>query len=275
MRCPNGHEYPRVDGIWRMLAPEREAHFAQFMREYEIIREKEQRGSHDAAYYRNLPYGVMGRWADDWMIRAKSHEVLSSQIEGKKKILDLGAGNGWLSNRLAARGHEVTAVDLQTNALDGLGAHIYYDTEFVTIQAEFDRLPFADGQFDIVIFNASFHYSETYETTVREALRVLEPSQPIMILDTPLYRNEASGQRMIAERQRHFEQTYGFRSDALQSEGYLTYDRLNALERSLGMRWFLHRPNYGLRWMLRRLIGRIRTRREPAEFYMIVGGRIQ
>jgi SAM-dependent methyltransferase len=283
MRCETGHEYWRLDGIWRMLAPERAARFAQFMRDYESVRVREQRGSNDAAYYRALPYAVTGRWSADWAIRAQSYEALihhvlepvEAETHGANTILDLGAGNGWLSNRLVQRPgrHFVAAVDLQTNALDGLGAHLHYDTDFVPVQAEFEHLPFADGQFDLVIFNASLHYSEDYESTLREALRVVKQGGAVVILDTPVYRSAASGQRMMAERQQQFEQTYGFRSDALRTEGYLTHDRLAALGESLGVRWRLIRPRYGLRWMLRRVIGRIRTRREPAEFRLIVGTR--
>lgn len=280
MRCENGHEYPRINGIWRMLSPEREAHFAKFISDYETIRAKEDRGSFDAAYYRNLPYGVTGRWADDWAIRAKSYEIVADLIKKREDsearlflIADIGAGNGWLSNRLAEQDHDVVSIDLLTNSLDGLGAYIHYINYLTPVQAEFDRIPLSDNQFDWIIFNASLHYSEGYTASLQEAMRLLHPNGILLIIDTPIYHSDASGQRMLAERQAHFEQTYGFRSDALRSEGYLTHARLAELGKSLGIRWTLIRPRYGLRWMIRRLIGRIRTRREPAEFYVILGTR--
>src|SRR5437868_5658951 len=54
------------------------------------------------------------------------------------RILDLGAGNGWLANRLAERGHRVIAVDLLDDPLDGLGAARHYAAAFSALLAEFD-----------------------------------------------------------------------------------------------------------------------------------------
>ena len=38
------------------------------------------------------------------------------------RVLDVGAGNSWLSHRLASFGHQVVAVDRLDDELDGLGA---------------------------------------------------------------------------------------------------------------------------------------------------------
>jgi len=283
LRCPaDGAVYRRVDGIWRFLLPEREAFFQQFMREYETVRRAEGRGSDDPAYYRALPFeDRTGRFRDDWRIRAKSFQTLVERVlvplEAERErplvILDLGAGNGWLSYRLAQRGHAVAAVDLLTNAFDGLGAHVHYDAAFTPVQAEFDRLPFTDGGADLVVFNASLHYSTDYERTLGEALRVLRSDGRLVIMDSPVYRDARSGEQMVREREAQFEAKYGFPSDALPSENYLTYDRLEELAEALGLRWELIRPFYGWRWALRPWKARLLGRREPAQFLVIVGRR--
>jgi SAM-dependent methyltransferase len=280
LRCPADEQtYPRVDGIWRMLPPERTTYYSRFMHDYETIRQVEGRSSDDASAYRALPYGVTGRWSADWAIRARSFETLIEHIIAPREtgiplsIIDMGAGNGWLSNQLAGRGHCVAAVDLQTNIFDGLGVLIHYEHTFLPVQSEFDHLPFQANTIDLVIFNASLHYSENYEVTLNEALRIMRPDGQILILDTPMYHNTASGQRMAVERYQYFRKVYGFASDTLASEYYLTHDRLCTLGDMLGITWQLHTPRYGWRWALRRLIGRIRTRREPAAFYVITGKR--
>ena len=73
----------------------------------------------------------------------------------------VGAGCGWMSYRLALRGHRPVAVDLLTDGRDGLGAARHYLTRaaFRRFNADFDQLPFANARFDAVIFNASVHYS--------------------------------------------------------------------------------------------------------------------
>src|SRR5512134_1648339 len=191
--CPrDGLEFRKETGIWRFLLPESEAHYARFIADYEAIRGYEQRGSSSAAYYRALPFkDLSGRYQADWRIRARSFNVLVKNVltrlqdplERPLKIIDLCAGNGWLSNRLSAQGDRVIAVDLLVNEEDGLGAWKHYEHSFTPVQAEFNHLPIMDRFADAVIFNASFHYSESYAETLKEALRVLSPEGQIVIID--------------------------------------------------------------------------------------------
>ena len=78
---------------------------------------------------------------------------------------------------------------------------------------------------------------------------------------------------MLAERKANFLAQYGFASDSIQSEGFLTYDRMHALGQSLGIRWQQTVPFYGLGWALRPLISRLRGKREPAQFGLWLGRR--
>ncbi|HSD83686.1 MAG TPA: class I SAM-dependent methyltransferase [Anaerolineae bacterium] len=282
-RCPADHTiYECHDGIWRFLTPDRQAYFDRFMHEYQMVRQAEQRGSRDAAYYRALPFvDLSGRFTSDWRIRARSFNTLQRKVlqpleqaaKRPLRAIDLGAGNGWLSYRLAQRGHKVAAIDLLTNSLDGLGAYVHYDAAFTPVQAEFDRLPFSENQIDLIIFNASLHYSTHYETTLCEALRVLHPQGQLIILDSPVYRSADSGLQMVREREAAFTRAYGFPSNALASENYLTDQRLHDLAETLHLHWKFVRPFYGWRWLWRPLTARLRRRREPARFAVIVGQR--
>jgi SAM-dependent methyltransferase len=276
----DGLRFQRDDqGIWRFLLPERAAHYEKFMREYETVRRAEGRGVGDPAYYRALPYrDLSGHMVSDWRIRAASFDVFLKKVvvplEEKQpslRIIDLGAGNGWLSARLAGRGHIVAAVDLLSNDFDGLGCYRHYEPVFTPVQAEFDRLPFAEGVADLLIFNASLHYSVNIHDTLHEALRVLAPTGRLAILDSPLYRNAQSGAQMVKERESRFAQRFGFPSNALPSENYLTYTRLQELGSALNVRWQMITPYYGLRWILRPLKAKLLGQREPARFHVIVG----
>jgi SAM-dependent methyltransferase len=283
LRCPaDGTSYHKVDSIWRFLSPERAAYLQQFIREYSIVRRAEGRGSDDPGYYRVLPFeDRSGKFEQDWQIRAKSYQALVKEVvsplekrhERPLVALDMGAGNAWLSYRLAARGHCAAAVDLLTDAYDGLGAYVHYGVEFTPIQAEFDRLPLCRDQADLVIFNASFHYSTAYGATLAETLRVLRPAGRIVIMDSPVYQDGTSGAQMVREREQQFERAYGFPSNALPSESYLTYARLDELAHALGLGWDLVHPFYGWRWALRPWKARLRRQREPAEFLIAVGRR--
>jgi SAM-dependent methyltransferase len=233
----------------------------------------------DAEYYLALPYcDLTGNNSQQWIIRARTFRYIERQIlpsllsDNKKRlrILDLGAGNGWMSYRLALAGHAPVAVDLLTNDRDGLGAATHYQKQlaalFPRVQAELDLLPFTDDTFDLVIFNASFHYSEDYETTLAEASRCTRAGGTILIADTPWYSNDASGQQMVIERRTSFTQRYGFASDGLKSLEFLTDQRLQRLEACFGLRWQSHIPSYGMRWFMRPLLAKMQGRREPSQF---------
>jgi SAM-dependent methyltransferase len=283
LHCPvDGSIFDCRDGIWRFLPPDRQVYYEQFMREYQTVRQAEGRGSTDAGYYRSLPFvDLTGQFSADWQIRARSFRTFLSDVlqpmertlQRPLRVIDLGAGNGWLSYRLAQRSHYVAAVDLIDNPFDGLGAHVYYDAAFTPVQAEFDRLPLTDSYIDLAILNASLHYATRYETTLGEALRVLQPAGQIVILDSPLYRSAGSGAEMVREREAAFTQKVGFPSDALPSENYLTDQRLSDLSVTLRLRWQFIQPVYGWRWALRPLKARLLRRREPARFVIIVGRR--
>jgi SAM-dependent methyltransferase len=291
--CPaDGLTFRRVGGIWRCLLPEREEHYAQFISDYEKIRAAEGRGGSSPEFYRALPYrDLSGRFSADWAIRARSFRGLTWDVlaplerflERPLTALDLGAGNGWLSARLAKRHARALAVDLLTNPADGLGAWTNYKHGFTPIQAEFTRLPLGDAQADVAIFNASFHYAESYEDVLTEALRALLPWGRIVVMDSPVYEEQASGEAMVREREAAFTARYGFPSNALASENFLTYERMAELGEALGLHWDLVVPNYGLRWRLRRwrrnrAMGRPANGaagpREAAEFGLWIGARI-
>jgi len=282
MRClADGLHFQRRDGIWRFLLPEREPVFVRFKREYESIRQAEGRGSRNPAYYRALPYrDLSGRMAGDWKIRAAGFDALLDQVVlpaqvrlGRPlRLLDLGAGNGWLSNRLAGRGHAVVAVDVLDNDFDGLGCACYYESTFAMVQAEFDCLPFTDRSADLVIFNASLHYAPDMAASLAQARRVLDAGGFIVVMDTPVYHNGESGAAMVRERQARFVEQYGFPSDALPSQNYLTYAGLDGLAANLGLRCRLLTPAYPLGWRLSPLTARLLGRREPANFHLIIFG---
>ena len=248
-----------------------------FNQEYETVRRAEGRAGRPE-FYQALPFqDLSGRRRADWRIRAASYRALMGRIVQPMErhlgralvILDLGAGNGWLSNRLAQRGHALGAVDLLTNDWDGLGAYIHYTTAFEPIQAEFEALPVGSGEVDLAIFNASLHYAAGYEAALGEAIRTLKSMGEIVILDSPLYRDETSGRQMVAEREADFNRRFGFPSNALPSENFLTEERLAALSGSLGLRWDRIQPWYGLKWASRGLRARLLREREPARFVLL------
>ncbi|MFN0026670.1 MAG: class I SAM-dependent methyltransferase [Acidimicrobiales bacterium] len=275
-----GAGYPGNGGIWSMLRAEDRPRVDRFLVDYTHIRQAEGRGSQDPEYYRALPATAPDDpLAWQWAIRARSwahaHQRLfgrhyRGRAPGPLRVVDVGAGVGWLSNQLAAAGHAAIAVDLSLDGLDGLSAAGHYRSHFAVVQAHFDHLPLASGQADMVLFNASFHYSVDYAVTVAEALRVLAPGGRLVVLDSPIYRHDHSGRQMVLERHADFEARFGTRSDSVPSKQYLTPSVLDELAERFGLQWQRSRAYYGWRWAARPLVARVRRRREPSRFELLV-----
>jgi len=102
----------------------------------------------------------------------------------------------------------------------------------------------------------------------------LKPGGQVVILDSPVYDRDSSGFQMVREREALFQGRYGFPSNAIPSENYLTPPRLEELAASLGISWRFYSPVYGLRWVMKRWIARLRSQHELARFPVIAGGRI-
>jgi methylase of polypeptide subunit release factors len=268
-------------GIWRFLTAEQHAEVEDFLQRYQTVRTAEGWGTDDASYYRALPEVPAGDpHRAVWRERARAFQAFrdhvltcfESELGRPLQILDLGAGNGWLAHRLAARGHTVAAVDLSDHPTDGLGAWCNYgESRFTPVQASFDCLPFADGQADLVVFNASLHHSVDLSQTLGEALRVLRAGGRVVILDSPFYTAATHGERMVCERDGQFARDYGFRGPTRAAAGFLTPDRLANLAALWSIRWQQIWPTPWWRRAWRRQVGRLRLGREPATFPIVVG----
>lgn len=257
-----------------MLAAERR----RFVEDYLRIRQAEGRGSDDPGYYLALPYrDLSGKLQLQWAMRGSTYRYFEQHILGRRPLdlLDLGAGCGWMSYRLALRGHRPVAVDILTDGRDGLGAARHFleklERPFPRIDAEFDSLPFPDGRFDTVLYNASLHYSSDYTKTLREARRCLRPGGRIIILDSPVYRLREHGEMMRRERHEQFLAQYGTDSDNIRSIEYLDLAAIASLSREIGIVWQIHKPWYGPAWHLRPLKAWLKSARPPSRFWILEG----
>jgi SAM-dependent methyltransferase len=246
----------------------------QFLDDYRRIRAAEGRGSSDAAYYRALPFeDLTGRNSGQWRIRAATFRYFVRKMlpRSSSRVLDLGAGNCWLSYRLRELGHLPVAADIFADTSDGLRAARHYPVPFPVTEADFNDLPFANGAFDLILYNASIHYSPDYVRTLGEARRCLRADGRVVILDSPVYAEREHGERMRAERQQLFEKQYGFRSEALKSIEFFDEAMLGELARELGIRWRIHKPWYGAAWHLRPLRAWWKNQRPPSRFWILEG----
>ncbi len=265
---------PLRDGIYCFLRPERLTEIEPFLVHYRQVREDDGYRQREAAYYRSLPtVDARDPQAARWRVRQESFRnlvrVLPRFGRGALRVLDLGAGNGWLSHRLTALGHRCVALDWLDDVEDGLGARKHYPVGFTAVQADFDELPMAPGQFDLAIFNASLHYSPDAAPTLRHAREMLVAGGALVVMDSPVFTTDQGGRRMLAAQQIDARAMNG--SVVRWGVGYLTTSSLARAGGDAGgqIRWIPSRGGPG--WAVKRWVAGLKERREPARFGVWVG----
>jgi SAM-dependent methyltransferase len=236
----------------------------------------------DEAALLALPWLTEGPFAREWIIRARSFEAFVREVLGPLaaarsaplRILDLGAGSGWLCHQVSRMGHRAVAVDVRTDAVDGLGAgdgyRVHLPRMFGRVAASFERLPFASAGFDLVVFNASLHYALALRDALSEAARATRRGGRIAVLDSPFYTADDAGEAMVEEKRAQAGQVFGELADVLARPRfveYLTRARLDEASRGAGgLAWKRVRVRYPLRYELRPVTARLLGRRPPSRF---------
>jgi ubiquinone/menaquinone biosynthesis C-methylase UbiE len=159
----------------------------EFVEAYRRVRAAEGFADGDPAYAAALPFrDLSGRQRAVWRVRAVHYLVmrlcLQAVAEGSR-VLDLGAGNGWMARRLARR-FRVTALDVDGGPA-ALGA--LRGTPVSCVRGELDRLPFADASFDVVVAAASLHHAADVGDVQREVARILRAGGLFIVADSPVY----------------------------------------------------------------------------------------
>jgi len=259
-----------------MIAPA----LVQFREAYARHRAGEGRG-HSGRDLLALPYLDHGPLARQWAVRARSFDVFmrdllrpeAERLDRQLAVLDLGAGNGWLSYRVAREGHMATAIDIRGDAIDGLGAAMPFvaraPNQLDCVIASFDAVPLDAASADVTVFNAALHYATDFAATVAEAARLTRPGGLIAILDSPFYRRDRDGEAMVAEKHRQATGRFGDAAATLLGLPfieYLTRDRLADASAAAGLAWQRHRVRYPMWYELRPVIALLRSRRPPSRF---------
>lgn len=100
-----------------------------------------------------------------------------------QRVLEVGVGLGTDFVRFARAGAHATGVDLTEHgvrlvrerlALEGLGGDV--------LVANAERLPFPDGQFDVVFSWGVLHHTSDPDAAIRTALRMLRPGGRLCVM---------------------------------------------------------------------------------------------
>lgn len=117
--------------------------------------------------------------------RALLKKIQELKIEAPK-VLDIGCGTGQFAEVLfhEVAGAKVWGLDLVRGMLQGgNGRWAHYNQRIQPVQGDSERLPFADGSFDILTCANSFHHYPNQQAAISEMKRVLKPGGALMLID--------------------------------------------------------------------------------------------
>lgn len=147
----------------------------------------------------------------EWMIRKRSAERLQRYCGRKEDvyILEIGCGNGWLSNLLAKNRHTyVTGLDINMTELQQ-AARIFKAENLSFVYDTFSSSFMSGVQFSDIVFAASIQYFSALNDLLDLALAKLQAGGHIHILDSFFYKS-AEEQKAAAARTHSYYDTLGY-----------------------------------------------------------------
>lgn len=219
--------------------------FSAFEQHYISVRSKEGRLL-SLEEIRRLPYpDVSDRNYSEWQLRQKSIRRLVDYINAKHKvlrILDIGCGNGFMTNLLAGKEHRVVGVDVNLTELKQ-AAQAFPNARITWYYFDLLNEVLPEDAFDIITFGASFQYFKDPAEILSVCKSLLAPGGEIHIVDSPFYAQEEKA-RAQQNSMNYFQ--------SLQAEGMTEHYHHHSYEalQAFRMEW-KYRPGSFLRKLFR------------------------
>lgn len=216
--CSGGHQFTVRNGVYQILRPDFKLKLEAFLDAFEDSR-KPYIAKIDPGKLKDLPYVDFDKKV--WKLRQYDVELIKNKFNSGGKALELGAWNGWLSNRLVEMGYDVTAINLFSHHLDGLGANQYYENEWLNIQMDVDELSILTGQYDLIVVNRCIPYYKDLNKTLTQLKALLCSNGAIVITGLNYVKNPKYIARGLNKTAAEFEAKYKTKFNFRSFKGYL------------------------------------------------------
>jgi ubiquinone/menaquinone biosynthesis C-methylase UbiE len=165
-----------------------------FEEEYNHVRSRENRVYRDEEVMQ-LPIVSPGHtYAREWKHREFSCTKLITYLQNKHRplqILEIGCGNGWLSNRLSSIPNtRTTGSDINASELEQADRVFAGKPGLSFIHGDILNDKGHHQNYDIIVFAASIQYFPSFHQTINRALEKLSEEGEIHILDSHFYTKE-------------------------------------------------------------------------------------
>ena len=183
----------------------------EFERLYIKVREKEQRLYSDEDL-RKLPFiNRQHPHFEEW--RSRNHSCKSfirylQKYRTPVSILEVGCGNGWLSNQISTTlGTDVTGIDVNRTEIEQAQRVFENDSNLRFYWGDLQSEFLLAKKFDIILFAASIQYFSSLRKVIDKSLSILEPAGEIHIIDSFFYEGETAN--LAKERTAHYYKSMG------------------------------------------------------------------
>jgi ubiquinone/menaquinone biosynthesis C-methylase UbiE len=139
-------------------------------------------GHYDAKW--GIDFGDVGRE----QVLAKIDKAVGHRPDGWARSLEIGAGTGYFTLNLLRAGliGQATCTDISPGMLAALRANAaQLGLDVQTHEVDAERLPFADGSFDLVLGHAVLHHIPDLDRAFVEFERVLAPGGSVLFAGEP------------------------------------------------------------------------------------------
>jgi len=109
-------------------------------------------------------------------LMTKEADYLRNELEGRRKILDVGCGIGTFEQRLP----ELNVIGVDTDEEMIKTARARTANTYCLVDAK--RLPFLGASFDALFYVTSLEFIDNYKGAIDEAVRVLEPEGKLVAM---------------------------------------------------------------------------------------------
>lgn len=128
--------------------------------------------------------------SNEWQARFKSAVRLRKYLAQKNislKILDLGCGNGWLSNFLAKENCVFYGMDQNLFELQQASRVFNKNKNVFFLKADIFSAPFPKESFDVILLASAVQYFPDLSKLLQTLFNYLKPNGEIHVLDSAFY----------------------------------------------------------------------------------------
>ncbi|MHA2103005.1 MAG: class I SAM-dependent methyltransferase [Candidatus Hodarchaeales archaeon] len=132
--------------------------------------------------------------SNEWKVKKLSIKILLKEINKQSEIhniLDLGSGNGWLSNFLSKKINSiVVGIDVNRYELEQARRVFGNNKKLIFINCDIDTIQLASKSIDIIILSSSIQYFSNFEKLLTKLLNSLTKKGAIFIFGSIFYSNK-------------------------------------------------------------------------------------